>query len=264
MKIGGVLSLPRISCNLITANRRDFIARSVKCFLAQTYEEKELVVYDNGTSPILDQLPRELVGPGRMIRYFRAHFTDGKPRAIGTLRNTAADVSTGELIATWDDDDWYHPDRLVKQAAELFQQRNAKKKDIRIVGYHSCLWYDEVSDPPCVWKYDQGGGAYALGSSLLFLRSHWRTFNFLDVNGGEDNAFIGDGDFLRAIPGVVKAGTSGKFRPFMIARMHPVNNQRSIHDVIRRAWEQDPERVNKVWSRLEDEATVESIRSLLA
>ena len=38
---------------------------------------------------------------------------------LGALRNVALEHATGEYLVQWDDDDWYHPDRIFRQAACL-------------------------------------------------------------------------------------------------------------------------------------------------
>jgi hypothetical protein len=40
-------------------------------------------------------------------------------RHLGALRNLALDAASGELCAQWDDDEWYHPERLRVQVAAL-------------------------------------------------------------------------------------------------------------------------------------------------
>jgi glycosyltransferase involved in cell wall biosynthesis len=107
-------SLPLVSCVMITANRGQLVRRSVQCFSSQTYKNKELVVIDDGTEdlePILQEL-----APGQ-FKYLRLQKKDGQN--LGFLRNVGLDEATGAYIAQWDDDDWYHPDRLSIQIAAL-------------------------------------------------------------------------------------------------------------------------------------------------
>jgi glycosyltransferase involved in cell wall biosynthesis len=40
-----------------TANRRRFVPEAIRLFLAQDYEEKELVVLDDGEDAIADLIP---------------------------------------------------------------------------------------------------------------------------------------------------------------------------------------------------------------
>lgn len=106
--------LPRISCLMVTADRGQLCRRAVRCYLRQTYPNKELVVVDDGKedlTPILADVPAdELV-------YIKL---EKKPdNVLGVLRNRALDAARGAYVAQWDDDDWYHAERLERQAAVL-------------------------------------------------------------------------------------------------------------------------------------------------
>ncbi len=106
-------SLPLISCIMPTHNRRGFIHLALTCFEAQSYPRKELVVIDDGTDPVSDLLE------GRAgVRYARV----SRRMTIGAKRNLACELASGEIIAHWDDDDWYGPRRLAEQAAPLIAQ----------------------------------------------------------------------------------------------------------------------------------------------
>ena len=68
------------------------------------------MVVDDGDDPVED-----LVSNLQNARYVRL------PRrlTIGAKRNLACEQARGEIIAHWDDDDWYSPDRLRYQAAPI-------------------------------------------------------------------------------------------------------------------------------------------------
>jgi glycosyltransferase involved in cell wall biosynthesis len=102
--------LPLISCIMPTHNRRPFIHLALACFDAQTYPSRELVVVDDGTDPVVDLLEGR---PG--VRYARV----STRMTIGAKRNLACELAGGEIIAHWDDDDWYGPRRLAVQAAPI-------------------------------------------------------------------------------------------------------------------------------------------------
>ncbi len=103
-------SVPLVSCIMPTYNRRSFIPLTLECFRAQNYPNKELVVVDDGTDAIGDLLEHEAG-----VRYIRVP----PRRTIGAKRNLACEQARGELIAHWDDDDWYAPDRLKLQCEPL-------------------------------------------------------------------------------------------------------------------------------------------------
>lgn len=105
---------PRISCLMVTANRVAIARRSIRCFAAQSWPNRELVIVDDGEqdyAPLIAHLPP---GRARIVKLPRDPET-----TLGHLRNRSLAEAGGELIAQWDDDDWYHPDRLSVQAAAL-------------------------------------------------------------------------------------------------------------------------------------------------
>lgn len=105
---------PRVSCLMVTANRKEIAKRSVACFKKQSYPNKELVILDDGTqdyTPILAGIPTE------DVLYHKISKKEGQH--LGQLRNISLDIARGDVMAQWDDDDWYHPNRLTIQVSQL-------------------------------------------------------------------------------------------------------------------------------------------------
>jgi len=100
----------KISCIMPTANRRRFVPGAVRMFLMQDYLDKELIILDDGEDSIADLIPDH-----PQLRYRR--LDAGLP--LGAKRNLACDMAQGEIIAHWDDDDWYAPSRLSRQLENL-------------------------------------------------------------------------------------------------------------------------------------------------
>jgi len=101
---------PLISCIMPTYNRRPFLPLALRCFLDQDYPNKELIVVDDGEDRVGD-LAENLPG----VRYL----SPASRLSIGAKRNLACAEARGEIVAHWDDDDWYAPDRLRYQAAPI-------------------------------------------------------------------------------------------------------------------------------------------------
>ena len=103
-------NFPLVSCVMPTFNRRSFIPLALTCFRSQTYPNKELVVVDDGSDSVGD-----LLSGLRDVHYVRV------PRrmTIGAKRNLGCREGRGEIIAQWDDDDWYAPNRLARQIAPI-------------------------------------------------------------------------------------------------------------------------------------------------
>lgn len=190
---------PLISAIMLTADRPALAAKAIASFLSQTWPNKELIIWDSGQKP----LPLELI-PG-------VGFYHGQRKTIGEMRNAAISRSCGKVIAHWDDDDLSHPKRMAEQYDLL------AAADCDMVGYSSMVFRREDRDPIEHWIYaadEDGDGAGALGTSLMYRRSVWEKRRFRSVNVGED------GDFQLRRHVVTQLG----HRPVrMIARHHGGN-----------------------------------------
>ncbi|MFC0601242.1 glycosyltransferase [Streptomyces palmae] len=105
---------PTVSCLMVTKDRPALAERAIRCFLAQTYQEKELVVVDDSRDDTLERHVRGLGDP--RIRFHRLP-PDGQ--TLGALRNIAVDRATGAYVCQWDDDDLCDPERVEVQMAAV-------------------------------------------------------------------------------------------------------------------------------------------------
>jgi glycosyltransferase involved in cell wall biosynthesis len=106
--------MPLVSAVMPTFDRRVFIPRAIAQFTRQSYPNRELIVVDDGTDPIGDLLPQD-----PSIRYVRLPTRV----TIGSKRNTACELARGDIVIGWDDDDWYHPDRIARQVEPIVEGR---------------------------------------------------------------------------------------------------------------------------------------------
>jgi glycosyltransferase involved in cell wall biosynthesis len=107
---GAAPDAPLVSCIMPTFNRRAMVPLALQSFARQDYPRRELIVVDDGDDPVAD-----LVQGVDNVRYFRL----AGRRAIGSKRNFACEQAQGDIIAHWDDDDWYSPERLRYQVAPV-------------------------------------------------------------------------------------------------------------------------------------------------
>ena len=106
--------VPLVSCLMVTRDRSSIARRAVECFVAQTWPNSELVIIDDGHEDYWPMLS-PFIEAGHVIRYERRV---AKPDVrLGALRNAAIDAARGEWCIQWDDDEWYHPDRIATQVA---------------------------------------------------------------------------------------------------------------------------------------------------
>ena len=110
LSLDGSHEWPLVTCIMPTCDRRSFIPLALENFRRQDYPNKELVIVDDGDDAVGDLT---LGRPG--VRYVRLTMRT----SIGGKRNLACRRPRGQIIAHWDDDDWYAPDRLRYQVAPI-------------------------------------------------------------------------------------------------------------------------------------------------
>ncbi len=166
---------PRICCICLTANRTAQTARAVKSFLAQTYPEKRLLVWDTG------ELNRDFSTDSGLLEHIPAEAYREPPLTIGALRNEANAFWTEfDIIAHWDSDDYSAPTRLAEQVAHL----QASGADV--VGYSDMLFWDTRRSQ--AWLHNQDKPRYAMGTSMLYWRRTWERKPFPEhTNPGCDD-----------------------------------------------------------------------------
>ena len=168
-------SLPLVSCIMPTRNRRQFVSQAIWYFQRQEYSFKELIVVDDGEDAIAD-----LIVDDQRIRYLRLE----QRHSLGAKRNLACEMSRGDLIAHWDDDDWIAPHRLGLQVAQLL---NAEAD---VCGICELLYYHINAGEAWLYRYEDNHRPWLAGGTLLYRRSIWANNPFLTINVGEDTAFI--------------------------------------------------------------------------
>jgi len=166
---------PRVSCIMPTRDRPEYAQNAVDNFLAQDYPDKELIILDNGVDG-----PPLRIKPGVPVRYERVPYAP-----LGELRNRACQLSTGDLISIWDDDDWRASDWLSQQARIM----TACCSDA--CGLDRVLFHDPRRRMAWTYTYPaQTGRPWACGGTLCFTRSLWRRSPFPPVHVGEDALFL--------------------------------------------------------------------------
>lgn len=164
---------PRVSCIMPTRDRSTFAHLAVGDFLDQSYPDKELIVLDNGETPVT--LPSH-----PSIRYVRHARHD----PIGTLRNVACELASGEYIAHWDDDDWYAPWRLDYQVGDCRGDAGD------IAGLSHLLFWDPLAGNAWQYRYPADRQPWVHGGTMLYRRDYWRRHPFPEIDVGEDVRFV--------------------------------------------------------------------------
>lgn len=110
--------IPKISCLLVTAaGRLERLRLSYRCYLNQTWPNRELVIVNDGPF----EYQREISELVRGRDDVRCVFLQGQQYTLGALRNISIDLCYGDVFVQWDDDDFCAPDRLAIQFAYLLK-----------------------------------------------------------------------------------------------------------------------------------------------
>ncbi|HYV13304.1 MAG TPA: glycosyltransferase [Pyrinomonadaceae bacterium] len=171
-------SWPLVSCIMPTYERRRYVPQALQSFLQQDYPNCELIIVDDGKDAI-----RDLVEGRPNVRYFHVPRT-----TIGAKRNLACKHAAGEIIAHWDDDDWYSPDRLRYQVmpiiagkADLTGLENAFVLELP----HGEFWTTE----PALHQRLFVGNVH--GGTLVYRKELWtQGLRYPEVNLAEDAGLL--------------------------------------------------------------------------
>lgn len=104
---------PSVTAVMVTGKsieRVKFARTAVTSFLEQTYPNKKLLIINTGPCDILD---RERLNIEEKRLFVNNDVT------LGKLRNMAFDLTDSDFLIQWDDDDWYHPERIAYQVSGI-------------------------------------------------------------------------------------------------------------------------------------------------
>lgn len=115
-----------VSCIMPTRDRRGFVSQAIWYFLRQQYALRELIIVDDGQDRIEDLIPAD-----DRIRYIHLN----RPAPLGRKLNIACEMSRGEFIAHWEDDDWMSPFRLQTQVERLVRSGKDAGRPAEVLHY---------------------------------------------------------------------------------------------------------------------------------
>lgn len=166
---------PLISCLCVTYKKIGLLPRAIDCFRNQTYSNKELWIFyqddDLNTKRYVDSI--------QDVNIHSYEIKSDLALPLGAKRNLAVGKSNGIYFCNWDDDDWYHNQRLEIQMDAI--QENYKEASILMY----IIFYDAVDHQaymsfPWIWE-----------GTLLCKRSLFENFTYQeDLNKGEDSHFL--------------------------------------------------------------------------
>lgn len=165
-----------ISCLMATRNRPSFLLMAIAHFLYQAHLDSELIIVDD--SPTSNILAIESSAKCPRIHYIHLDH----PASQGEKLNIAADLSSGEVLAKLDDDDYYAPLFLSTLNHEVLNHPTNH------VSLWCCAYISILYRNPDLLHFT--GHGFQFGSTMGFHRAFWNLCPFPLINQNTDSQFI--------------------------------------------------------------------------
>ncbi|MCR4371617.1 glycosyltransferase [Bacillus amyloliquefaciens] len=114
--------MPKVSVIMTSYNKSDYVARSIKSILSQTFTNFELFIMDDNSNEATLAEIRPFLTDDR-VRFYQSDVSGVKERTEKTryaaLINQAIEMAEGEYVTYATDDNTYVPERLEKMVKEL-------------------------------------------------------------------------------------------------------------------------------------------------
>ncbi|MBN1609081.1 MAG: class I SAM-dependent methyltransferase, partial [Polyangiaceae bacterium] len=171
-----VAAPPLVSCIMPTADRPEFVTHAIEYFLRQDYPHRELIVVDDGARAVADRMPSDA-----RVRYVRLEHK----RSMGWKHNLACDMAEGEIVAHWDDDDWYADWRLSYQVRALYENPH-----VELTGLSRLLFLAPDRSEGWVYQYPSAQRPWVCGNTFCYRKGLWNRHRFADLSNGADTRFV--------------------------------------------------------------------------
>jgi glycosyltransferase involved in cell wall biosynthesis len=150
-----------VSCICLTHNRLELFKESFNCFLKQTYNNKELIIVNNGTDEYFQQIEEVIKDYKSIVTH-----THTEKATTGEYRNIGMELCNGDYICTWDDDDLLSPNKIMYQMkfvneenADIVMLTDYILMDMRD-GVSSIMRNEGGHDPSILFKNTHGNVKY--------------------------------------------------------------------------------------------------------
>lgn len=108
------MTKPLISIIMPAYNAERYIAESIRSVLAQTYQNWELIIVDDGSTDRTAEIAQSFVLADSRVKYIFQQNTK-----VAAARNRGIGKAAGDLIAFLDSDDLWMPEKLERQEAAM-------------------------------------------------------------------------------------------------------------------------------------------------
>lgn len=127
---------PLVTIMMPTFNRAEFISDAIESVLHQTYQNWELIIFDNGSTDKTKQIVSKFLTDKR-IRYIRNEKNLGIPKS----RNVILRMSNGDFVGHLDDDDVLHADAIETMMNEFLRSKSLD------MAYSDYIMIDRCKNP---------------------------------------------------------------------------------------------------------------------
>lgn len=117
------MNRPLISVIIPTYNRSALIGETLDSVLAQTYENWECIVVDDGSTDTTDELMEEYIAKDSRLRYYNR--PANKPKGANACRNYGLELAKGDYINWFDSDDLMQPNFLIRKLETITREQSA-------------------------------------------------------------------------------------------------------------------------------------------
>lgn len=173
--------IPFVSVVCPTYNRREFLPYLLYIWQYQDYpaDKRELVILDDSPTSNADLIAMMIDPVQPNVRYIHS-----KERLVlGQKRNMLNDLAKGEYILCFDDDDYYPPQKISHQVAQL-QAHNAQFSGTDQL----YIWYSHLNK---IYLTHAFGRHHALNGTFGFHRNFLKKHRYDDTaTRAEESAFL--------------------------------------------------------------------------
>lgn len=172
------LEAPLVSVVLTTRDRPRFLNIALRAYAAQTYQNRELIVVDDGAEFPADEAHVREYG-GRLVRVPHG-------ATIGAKLNAGLELARGDLCQKMDDDDWY----AARFLETMITRRLSSEHDVSVpkLTFMMPFLFFELAR----WEIRRSIDYNVPGATLLFDRDDWLSRPFRDLARDEDVWFYHD------------------------------------------------------------------------
>ncbi len=159
---------PLVSILIPAYNVEEWIADTLRSALAQTWEHKEIIVVDDGSTD-------RTLAVARQFESDSVRVVSQPNQGAAAARNTALSLSKGDYIQWLDADDLLAPDKIARQMEALDPSRGKRILLSSPFGKFMYRWYRAQFDPSALWS-DQSPTEWLLrkmGQNLFMQTATW-------------------------------------------------------------------------------------------